>query len=181
MDGSHKLPDETAAAIDADGWLHTGDQGAIDADGYLVITGRLKELMKTAGGKYVCPIPIEQALSDDPLIDQAMVVADGRPFVSALLFPDPVALERLKAELGCEDLDDEVFARRDEIDAYLERLVERVNAHLDHWQQIRRWRLVTAPPSIENGELTPTMKLRRTAVRDHHREEISRLYRRTEA
>ena len=177
MVGYHRQPEATAEAIDHEGWLHTGDQGAIDEQGYLTITGRLKELMKTAGGKYVCPIPLEQALAADPLIDQAMVVADGRPYVTALLFPDPEALRRLKHEAGCDDQSDADFVQSDAVARYLEHLIERVNDRFDHWQQVRRWRLETVPPSIENGELTPTLKLRREAVVDHHREAISRLYR----
>lgn len=165
MRGYHRDPAASAAAFTADGWLRTGDLGRLDADGYLVVTGRIKELCKTANGKYVSPVPIEQALEHDPVIDHACVVADGRPFVSALLFLSEDAV-RLHAAGGEPD---------PELRAGLERLVAEANGHLDGWMQVRRWTVVPHPAAV-GCELTPTLKLRRGAVADRYRDLIERLY-----
>lgn len=172
----HKDPQATAATIDGDGWLHTGDVGELDGDGYLTITGRIKEMFKTSNGKYVCPVPIEQELATHELVDMAMVIAEGRRFVSALLFLDPEALRRRKAQLGLADLGDDAYLQRPEVAQELERHVASVNAHLNHWEQVRRWRAVTTVPSVEREELTPTMKLRRHIVQARWAELIEGMY-----
>lgn len=165
MRGYHRDPAASAAVLAPDGWLRTGDLGAVDADGFLRITGRIKELYKTANGKYVCPVPIESALQRDPAVDHACVIADGRPFVAALLFLSEDAV-RLHTADGSPDQ-----ALRAEID----RLVAEANGHLDAWMQVRRWAVVAHPAAI-GQELTPTLKLRRGAVIDRYHDLIDRLY-----
>lgn len=165
MRGYHRDPAATAATRTSDGWLRTGDLGAIDADGFLRITGRIKELCKTANGKYVSPVPIESALQRDASVDHACVVADGRPYVAAILFLSEDAV-RLHASDGLPDA---------ELRAALDRLVGETNAHLDAWMQVRRWVAVPHPAAIGH-ELTPTLKLRRGAVIDRYRDLVDRLY-----
>lgn len=174
MSGYHKVE---LSPVDAEGWLHTGDVGTLDADGYLTITGRLKELFKTANGKYVAPTPIEQALTGSGgLIDQALVVAEGQPCVGALLFPDAEILRRRKQALGCLALSDQEFLAKPEITSELAGSVAEVNAHLSSWERIRCWRFVAEPPSVANDGLTPTMKLRRHALTRRYQRLIDDMY-----
>jgi len=178
MSGYHQVEQ---TPVDADGWLHTGDVGTLDADGYLTITGSLKELFKTANGKYVAPTPIEQALTGlsqgaGGLIDQALVVAEGQPCVGALLFPDAEILRRRKHALGCLALSDQEFLARPEIASELAGSVAEVNAHLSSWERIRCWRFVAEPPSVANDGLTPTMKLRRNALTRRYQRLIDDMY-----
>jgi len=175
MSGYHKDPVHTAEAIDADGWLHTGDRGELDCDGYLVITGRIKELFKTSNGKYICPVPIEHLLSECELIDMAMVIAEGRRFVSALLFTDAEVIKRRKAALGLAATD-AAYLERPEVQEEITSHLRTVNAGLDRWEQVRRWRLVTTTPTIEREELTPTMKLRRHVLLERHGADIEAMY-----
>jgi len=165
MRGYHRDPDATRAVFTEDGWLKTGDLGRIDPDGYLSITGRIKELYKTAGGKYVSPVPIEQALGGSPSVDHACVVADGRPFVAAIFFLG----EDAAREHAIDGLPD------DHLRAEIEHLVADANLHLDAWMQVRRWAVVPHPAMI-GKELTPTLKLRRDVVIDRYRDLIDRLY-----
>lgn len=165
MRGYHRDPAATGTAIDCDGWLHTGDCGRFDRDGFLTITGRIKELFKTANGKYVCPIPIEQELAHERAIDHACVIAEGRPYVTALFFLTPEEAAR-HAPGGQPDAG---------LTAALDRTVAEANAHLDNWQQVRRWAVVPAPATI-GRELTPTLKLRRTAVAERWHDLIDTLY-----
>ena len=178
MRGYHN---STESPIDSDGWLHTGDLGSFDADGYLRITGRVKELYKTANGKYVAPTPIEQALvagaqDSGGLVDQALIVAEGQPCVGVLLFPDADGLRRRKQALGLSEVTDRDFLARPEISGDLARVVERVNAGLSSWERIRCWRFVPEAPSVENEGLTPTMKLRRSVLTRRYERLIADMY-----
>ena len=177
MKGYHRDETATAATVDAQGWLHTGDCGRFDADGYLIITGRIKELLKTSNGKYVCPVPIEQALMAHPLVEQAMVIADGRNFVSALLFANPEALHRARLRDVGETLSDAAYAASPAVNREIDSLLATINAGLDHWEQVRRWRLVTTMPTVEGNELTPTLKIRRHVVAQVHAALIEAMYR----
>ena len=175
MRGYHGDPDTTAATIDADGWLHTGDLGRFDADGYLIITGRVKELLKTSNGKYVCPVPIEHALCGCPLIDQAMVVADGHPFVTALLFTESDALGRAKERMKLTQLDDQAFLASAPVRELMRQLLDEVNTHLDRWEQVRAYRFVPKPLTV-GEELTPTMKIKRHVVTGMYHDVITSMY-----
>ena len=177
MAGYHRDPVATAAIIDADGWLHTGDCGRFDSEGFLHLTGRIKELLKTSNGKYVTPVPIEQRFTQHALVEQAMVVAEGRHFVSALLFANREVLTVAKHRDGCDVQTDEQYAAGPQVKAALDAVTTTVNAGLDHWQQVRHWRLVLESPSVDNGMLTPTMKLRRHAVAERYRDMIDEVYR----
>ncbi|OVE73572.1 hypothetical protein BVX94_03480, partial [bacterium B17] len=146
MRGYHNRPEETEATIDNNGWLHTGDMGFINSNGFLTITGRKKEIFKTSCGEYVAPTTIEQKLCKSTLIDMAMVIGEGRPFVSCLIFPDP---ERSKGN---------GYERR------IQKIVETTNLLLEHWEQIREFRIINDQLSVNNGMLTPTMKIKRHKV-----------------
>ncbi len=145
MVGYYKDPEHSAEAIDAEGWLHTGDMGKLDKEGYLTITGRMKDVFKTAKGKYVAPVPIEGMLGQEPIIEQLCVIGYG--------MPQPIALVQL-AESAAKGNRDEVVAR-------LEAARVRVNDQLESHAKIRGILVVKTPWNIENGVLTPTMKIKR--------------------
>ncbi len=178
MKGYHGKPAETAEMIDAEGWLHTGDLGLLDGEGYLKITGRKKELFKTANGKYVAPVPIEQALAANKLVDMAMVLAEGKPFATALLFPDMENLKFLKPDLRLESMDNGAFLQSQQVRDYLNQIVDEINSQLNAWEKIQKFHLADRALSIEAGELTPTLKIRRHIVAEKFRPEIEALYNR---
>lgn len=176
MIGYYKNPEATKKAIDEEGWLHTGDKGSIDEDGYVKIQGRMKELFKLSTGKFIAPVPIEQNFMKVPLIDMGMVIAEGRSYATCLLFPDLEVLRSLKVAHGQELEPDVEFLNGPFVKQEMTRLLEDINAHLSHWEGIRDYRFVTTPPAIETGELTPTMKLRREFVMNKYRDVIESMY-----
>lgn len=145
MLGYYKDPEHSAEAIDAEGWLHTGDMGKLDKEGYLTITGRMKDVFKTAKGKYVAPVPIEGLLGQEPIIEQLCVIGYG--------MPQPIALVQL-AESAMK-------GNREEVNVRLEAARVRVNDQLESHAKIRGILVVKTPWNIENGVLTPTMKIKR--------------------
>ncbi len=158
MRGYHNLPEKTAQTIDSDGWLHTGDIAEFDSDGYLTIKGRLKELLKTSTGKYISAIPIEHCFVGESWIEQAMVVADNRPFVTILLFVNT---------------DDETT---DEIHSRAQELLDKINQTLPKWERVQRFAIIEDEPTIESGVLTPSMKLVRDRVLSIYEEHIEQMY-----
>ena len=167
---------ETKTVIDEDGWFHTGDLGLLDKDGYIIINGRKKELFKTSNGKYVSPVPTEQMVKQCELIDMAVVIAEGRKFVSLLIFPDFENLGTIRQERGKADISDEDFLSSLEIEKEIETLINNINKKLNHWEQIREYRVIKEPISIESGELTPTMKIRRHIVEKKFKHVIDEIY-----
>ncbi|MGH1408917.1 MAG: AMP-binding protein [Aeromonas sp.] len=145
MQGYYKDPEHSAEAIDAEGWLHTGDMGKLDKEGYLTITGRMKDVFKTAKGKYVAPVPIEGLLGQEPIIEQLCVIGYG--------MPQPIALVQLTESA--------MKGNREEVNARLEAARVRVNDRLESHARIRGILVVKTPWNIENGVLTPTMKIKR--------------------
>jgi len=176
MVGYHNNPTATAETIDADEWLHTGDLGELDDEGYLTITGRIKEQFKTATGKYVCPAPIEIALTASPYIDRAYVVAENRAFASCLLFPDNDQVRRLLLSKDSTDLPDNGVIDTPQLNQQIQQLLARVNENLEPWERIRDYRLVTDELSIENGGLTPTQKIRRQILDERYKDLINSMY-----
>ncbi len=167
--GYHDRPGETRAAIDAEGWLHTGDIGEVDSDGFLHITDRKKNLLKTAGGKYIAPTPIEQAIrSEDPLIGQVFVEAEGRPFVTALITLDP-------AEAPADTFDEQERPTA-QTRTRLARAVARANVALARYERVRRFAVVAGEFRLEDDEITPTLKLRRHRIRERYGEILDALY-----
>lgn len=177
MKGYHNKPTETAEVIDRSGFLHTGDLGHIDNEGFIKITGRKKELFKTANGKYVAPVPIEQAIAGNKLVDMVMVVAEGKPFTTCLIFPDFENLKAVKSELGADGSENNGFLDSKEAKAYVQKTLDEVNAKLNHWEQVQKFQIIKSPISIDTGELTPTMKIRRHVVMEKCRAEIDSMYR----
>ena len=175
MQGYHNLPDDTAAVL-RDGWFHTGDIGTLDADGYLTITDRKKDLLVTSGGKKVAPQPIEATLKRSPLVAEAVLLGDRRRFVAALIVPEFGALERRLQELGRPDGDREALVKRDDVIALYAEIVDGINRGLAQYETNKKFRLLPREFTIASGELTPTMKVRRKAVEQTWAGEIESLY-----
>jgi long-chain acyl-CoA synthetase len=168
-------PPATAELIDPDGWLHTGDRGSIDGDGYLRITGRKKDLIINSYGKNISPSEIETALRHEPLISQAVVIGDGRPYLTALLTLDPDAAAAWATQEG-RSLTVEALVEDEALRAAVDQAVERVNGVHAHVEGIRRWRLLPHDLTVAAGELTPTLKVRREVVTSQHAELIEEMY-----
>jgi long-subunit acyl-CoA synthetase (AMP-forming) len=166
----------TAEAIGADGWLRTGDLGRIDADGYLSIVGRKKEILITATGKNIAPAAIEAALKHaSPLIDHAVAIADGRRFVTALLALDEPRVRALAQEHGVTG-DFATVCKTTEVQARLAAAVQRANTTLQKAETVRAWAVADRPWEPGGDEVTPTMKLRRSAINEMYAEQIETLY-----
>ncbi len=173
MVGYYDDPEATAAAI-RDGWFHTGDIGRIDADGYLTITDRKKELIVTAGGKNVGPQPIEALLKRDPVVAEAVLIGDRRRFIAVLLVPDfPTLAQRVPAAAGASRDD---LVKRADVRAVFQPIVERANSELASFEQVKTFALLPAEFSVAGGELTPTLKVRRRIVEARWNEVIEALY-----
>jgi len=181
MQGYWNLPKETAEAIDAEGWFHTGDIGEIDDEGFLRITDRKKELIVNAYGKNIAPAPLENELKSSPFIAQAVVIGDRRKFLSALLVPefDHLKAWAVKNGLPAGDVH-ELLADPRVRDLYA-REVEKVNAHLPGFEKIVAWDLLPSEWTLETGELTPTQKVKRRVINQKYGEIIDRLYSEAEA
>lgn len=179
MMGYYNKPAETADAL-RDGWFHTGDVGAIDADGYLTITDRKKDLLVTSGGKKIAPQPIEAVLKQSPLVAEAVVLGDRRRFASALIVPEFAALERRLRDLGRPatgaDGRDALVTRADVVALYQE-IVDGLNRDLAQFERIKKIRVLPREFSLASGELTPTMKVKRKTVEQNWADEIEELYR----
>jgi len=174
--GYFNRPDLNSEIFTEDGFFHTGDKGRIDEDGYIWITGRLKEMFKTSTGKYVSPIPIEQALCQSTsLIEAAQVFAEGKKFTSALLFLN-VDIIKSRLKKSNKEFNAERALKSSRINNFLQKNVDSVNRHLSEWEKIKKWKAVFATLSTENGLLTPTMKLRRSEVEKTFESEINGMY-----
>ncbi|HEX6747467.1 MAG TPA: long-chain fatty acid--CoA ligase [Longimicrobium sp.] len=174
MKGYFRLPDATEEAFTADGWFRTGDIGHLDDAGFLAITDRKKELMKLSTGKYIAPQPIEQRLAHSRYIEQAVVIGNSRQFCTALVVIDVAAITTYLKETG-ETVPDDVAASP-RVMELIQREIDAVNAHLPHWEQVKKFALVKRPWSIETGELTPTMKIKRRVINERHADDIQTLY-----
>jgi long-chain acyl-CoA synthetase len=173
--GYFKDPRATEALIDAEGWMHSGDLGSFDAEGYLVITGRKKDLIINSAGKNISPGEIETRLRFEPLISQAVVVGDGRPYLTALLTLDGEVLAKWTAERGLLGSMEDVAHDPDLLDA-VQRSVERVNEQHSRIEGIKRWALLPHELTVDRGELTPTMKVKRQVVIERYADLVEQLY-----
>ncbi|CAI0981910.1 Long-chain-fatty-acid--CoA ligase FadD15 [Serratia entomophila] len=176
MRGYFNKPLETAASFTADGWLKTGDAGAIDEEGNLFITERLKDLMKTSGGKYIAPQMLEGALAQDRFIEQVAIIADARKFVSALIVPCFESLEEYAKSINLKYQDRLDLLRHSHIIEMFEHRLRDMQKELARFEQVKKFTLLPAAFSMELGELTPTLKLRRKVILQRYRREIDSMY-----
>ena len=167
--------DATKKEFTEDGWFKTGDIGKLE-DGYLSITDRKKELMKTSGGKYVAPQPIESKLKADALVGQAALIGDNRKFVSVLISPNFKALEGWARQNGVGASDHEKLAHDPKVQKLYEGLIEKANQGLGHHETIKKVTIVPEEWSVEEGELTPSLKLKRRVITEKYKEQIEAMY-----
>ncbi|WP_036224903.1 long-chain fatty acid--CoA ligase [Marmoricola sp. URHB0036] len=176
MDGYHNLPDETAKTLTEDGWLRSGDKGAIDSEGFLTITGRIKELFKTSGGKYIAPPAIEAKFKAVcPYASQFMVFGNERNYCVALVTLDPDAVADWAKENGVSGDYSAIVAdakTRQMVQGY----VDELNNQLNRWETIKKFELLDHDLSVESGELTPSMKVKRNVVEDNYGGLIDKMY-----
>ncbi|CAI9407345.1 AMP-dependent synthetase/ligase [Nocardioides sp. T2.26MG-1] len=177
MAGYHNLPEETAATLTEDGWLHTGDKGSLDADGFLTITGRIKDLFKTSGGKYVAPSAIESKFKAVcPYASQFLVFGNERNYVVALITLDPDAMAGWAEENGMVGASYTEIVSSDAVHKMVGEYVDELNSRLNRWETIKKWQLLDHDLTIESGELTPSMKVKRNIVEKNNKELIDSLY-----
>jgi long-chain acyl-CoA synthetase len=177
MRGYHNLPDETAAAITEDGWFRTGDIGELDADGYLSITDRKKDLVKTSGGKYIAPSHIEgmfKALC--PYTSQAVVIGQARNYCTMLVTLDPDAIAAWAAAGPLEGRPYAEIVASTDAESMVEGYVKELNAKLNRWETIKKFTILPRDLTIEDGEMTPSMKIKRRGVETNFAEEIDKMY-----
>ncbi|CNH56686.1 putative AMP-binding family protein [Yersinia thracica] len=177
MRGYFNKPQETAESFTEDGWLKTGDAGALDAQGNLFITERLKDLMKTSGGKYIAPQMIEGTLNQDRFIEQVAIIADTRKFVSALIVPCFESLEEYAHSINLKYHDRLELLRHSHIVSLFEQRLKDMQKELAKFEQVKRFTLLPQAFTMEMGELTPTMKLRRKIILQNYQNEIDSMYR----
>lgn len=177
MDGYHNLPEETAKTLTEDGWLRTGDKGSLDDEGYLTITGRIKELFKTSGGKYIAPPAIESKFKAIcPYASQFVVFGNERNFCVALVTLDPDAMAGWAEENGMAGASYSEIVGSDAVQTMVGGYVEELNSRLNRWETIKKWELLDHDLSVESGELTPSMKVKRNVVEDNYKEKIDAFY-----
>jgi len=174
--GYWNKPERTAEAFDADGFFHTGDVVRIDDEGFVFITDRKKDLIVTAGGKNIAPQPIESLLKQSPYVDTAVLIGDRRPFVVALLSPNPESVLAWAAQHGLGHLDLAELVARPELVALFGAAVEEANRDLARFEQVKRFRILPSALSIDGGELTPTLKVRRALVTRQYADLIEGMY-----
>ena len=166
----------TSSVLDAEGWLHTGDLGTLDGEGYLTITGRLKEIIVTAGGKNVAPAQLEDVIRAHPIVSQAMVVGDQRSFVAALVTLDEESLEQWLADQGRDRRSVADVTLDEQVRAAVQSAVDAANATVSSAEQIRRFAILPVAWTEDSGHLTPTMKLKRNKVLEDFSREVEALY-----
>lgn len=176
MKGYWNNPDATGETIDDDGWLHTGDAGYVDNQGFLVITDRLKDLLVTSGGKNIAPQPIEGMLLADPLIEYAVLLGNNRPFVTLLMRPCVPVLEDLAREMQIKWENREDLFRNEQLVEEIRKRVTSITAKLPRHEQIKDLRIMEDEPTQENGLLTPTLKLKRREVEQRFNDLIEDMY-----
>jgi long-chain acyl-CoA synthetase len=175
--GYFKKPEATAEVFLPDGWFATGDIGRLDGDGFLYITDRKKDLIVTAGGMNIAPQNIENLLKGDPFISQAMVHGDKRPYPVALLTLNPEELAKFAKDQGILDTDPASLAKHPKVVERVSRIVEERNGELQSYAKVKKFSILPADFTVENGLLTPTLKVKRKIITDKHRELLDSLYR----
>lgn len=177
MKGYFHNPKATDEIIDKSGWLHTGDIGTFEDNQYLKITDRIKELIVMSSGKNVAPLPIENKLSECPYIANAMVIGNGQKFISALIFPNEEELKSFAESKGIKAPSLKALCQNEKVREIFSTAVRSANGELSRYEQIKKFDIVPAVLSVESGELTPTLKIKRRIVSDNYKEFIERQYR----
>jgi len=181
MKGYYKDPEQTAETIDADGWLHTGDVGTIDEDGYLRIIDRKKELIITAGGKNISPANLEALLKQHPLVGQVAVIGDRRPYVTALIVLEQEVAPVWARKAGIQFASTADLATNPAVEAEIQKAVDETNRHVSNVEGIKRFTILPADWTPETEELTPTLKLKRRVINQKYADAIEEMYSRAEA
>ncbi|MGI9163236.1 MAG: AMP-dependent synthetase/ligase [Mycobacterium sp.] len=177
MDGYHDLPEATTEALEADGWFHTGDIGELDAEGFLRITDRKKDMFKTSQGKYVAPSAISaQFKGICPFASEIIVYGESKPYCVALVSLDAEGLKEWAAGNGLAGKSFTEIARDDKTRVAVEGYVEELNKHLNRWEQVKKVAIIDRELTVENGDLTPSLKLKRKVVVDNFHDKIDELY-----
>jgi long-chain acyl-CoA synthetase len=175
MSGYYNKPEATADAL-KEGWFHTGDVGTLDADGYLTITDRKKDLLVTSGGKKIAPQPIEATIKRSPLVSEAVLLGDRQKYATALIVPDFAALERRLRDLGRPPAERAELVRRPDVIALYQEIIDALNRDLSQFERVKRITVLPTEFSVESGELTPTLKVKRKVVEERFREQIGEMY-----
>jgi long-chain acyl-CoA synthetase len=176
MRGYYNNPHATRAVLEPDGWLHTGDIGTLDDEGYLTITDRKEDIILTSIGRQVAPQPIENRLRRHPLVAEAVLLGERRKFIAALLVPDFPALERQLAAMARAGGTRDALVVRADVIALFQEVVDAVNGTLAPFETITRFALIPSEFTVAGGEMTPTMKVKRRVVEDRWRRVIEQLY-----
>jgi long-chain acyl-CoA synthetase len=175
--GYLNLPEKTAETIDADGWLHTGDVGLVDAEGYFRITDRMKDIIITAGGKNITPSELENELKFSPYVTDAVVIGDKKPYLTVIVMIDQENVEKFAQDNDVPFSNYESLTRAQEVLDLIQGEVDRVNAKFARVEQIKKFFLLETQLSAEDEELTPTMKLKRKLVQTKYADRIEAMYR----
>jgi long-chain acyl-CoA synthetase len=175
MMGYYKRPDLTEETV-KDGWLYTGDIGILADGKFLKITDRKKEIFKTSGGKYVAPQPIENKMVESPFIEQIMVVGSGEKFTGALVVPNFARLQQWCGDQGIDVTDREAVCHNPKVTAFMHKQVEAYNAFFNNVEQIKKIALLPREWSVDNGELTPTLKMKRKVIMEKYADAVRRIY-----
>ena len=176
MKGYYKKPELTAQSFTPDGWLKTGDVGTIDSEGFITITDRIKDLMKTSGGKYIAPQKIETMLNEDLSIEQSVTIGDGRQYVSALVVPNFQQLEKYARKQGISFSSRDNLIQKPEIIAFYQERIDHITRTLGQVEKIKKFTLLANELTQEAKELTPTQKIRRNVVNEHYKAIIDSMY-----
>ncbi len=174
MMGYYKSPEQTAEVI-KDGWFHTGDIGEL-RDGFLAITDRKKELFKTSGGKYIAPQIVENAMKESVYIEQLIVIGDGEKFPAALIIPDFAMLKKWCDSQGIDSSSNEAMINNERVNQLIQVEVDRANSRFGHWEQVKGFRLLPRLFSIEEGEITPKLSMKRKKILNNWKEKVDSIY-----
>jgi long-chain acyl-CoA synthetase len=175
MMGYYQQPELTNEVI-TDGWFHTGDIGTMVDNKYLKITDRKKEMFKTSGGKYVAPLPIENKLKESVMIEQAMVLGADKKYVGALIVPSFPNLKEWAKQAGIDDTSNEALIKNPKVKELYKDLIESFNKDFNHVEQVKRFELLPLEWTIEGGEMTPKLSLKRKVVMEKNAAAIERIY-----
>ena len=177
MNGYHDLPEATAEAIDAEGWFYTGDIGELDAEGFLRITDRKKDMFKTSQGKYVAPSAISANFKAVcPYASEIIVYGEGKPYCVALVGLEAEAISEWAADNGLAGSSFAEIARHDKTREMMSGYIEQLNKHLNRWEQVKRFSIIDRELTVEAGDMTPSLKLKRKSVVDGFHDSIDLLY-----